>query len=717
MRDYQHELYDQLHDSPMQQKLRSLKPMPFGVVFLPWGGMTEEDMRQHYRWMKELGFTNLKQTMGTAAWPRERILEVALEEGIIPFWYGEAGWESITDDLLKKLGIPTDASDEEIRQDPRMQAYQREVLRKRISYPKIKQAAVEGTVLQDAGFQKWAGTDIQLHNDPVIRDDAMPLFRKWVRDHYTSIEELRKAWNQTEVGISRKPYESWDDFESDEELDRQNRREYGFIRDSLRFKADVTIERIRQQMESSKQRDPEEPTRAGGEMGIFLPFAWRGTDMEGIAQCMTEYGSFYPSIHLAWHYEEVNYEVARCIYMQASLSVDWFKGGWAATWESTGGPQQFSGGKGWNPKAAEETAGYTVDEGTITQLQLSYLAAGFKGVGLWAWNYRRAGWEAGEYALCNRQNKPGPRAVRAGQIAKAANRFRDEIWQAHKEPDVGVYVDWDNEAIWAAISQPNRDHFRHYPVRARVGATRALINGNVAWEHVTANDMRKGLGKRYRTIYMPATVAIAEDILPLLETFVREGGRLVFDAPGAWFDTRGLVLDTGTGSIFERIFGVEVADYQYSNNRPFKVNGRALTGFVMDLNPTTAAVVERFDHGAPCVTESRLGDGAAVALGYDASYELFAPGNEVGEADLRRHLLGGMTPAYSCDDAIVYRLAAPNADHYFFINDDNAKSVTLETPAYQYGAVMDPITGEDLSLNGPIELEAFSGRWLRFEKA
>ena len=33
-------LYDRLHDSPMQQKLRHIAPMPFGVVFLPWAGCT-----------------------------------------------------------------------------------------------------------------------------------------------------------------------------------------------------------------------------------------------------------------------------------------------------------------------------------------------------------------------------------------------------------------------------------------------------------------------------------------------------------------------------------------------------------------------------------------------------------------------------------------------------------------------------------------------------
>jgi beta-galactosidase len=335
---------------------------------------------------------------------------------------------------------------------------------------------------------------------------------------------------------------------------------------------------------------------------------------------------------------------------------------------------------------------------------------------MWAWNSRRAGWEGGEYALCTRQGRPSARAVRAGQIAQAANRLGDELWQARKEPYVGLFLDWDSEAIWAAVSVPNRDHYRHWPVRARVGASRALINGNVPWEHLTANDLRRGLNCRYRVILMPAALALAADVLPLLAAYVRGGGRLVLDAPGGWFDTRGRVLDTGAGSPFERIFGAEIADFQYSNNRPWTLGGRRMAGFVFDLHPTTAQVVERFGHGAPAVTENACGDGAAVLLGCDATFQLFAPGNARGERWLLRHVLGPHTPPYACDGAIVYRLAAPEADHYFLINDDEAKEVALDTRGHRYRAVSDPVSEEPLELGAPIALEAYSARWVRFAK-
>jgi beta-galactosidase len=402
--------------------------------------------------------------------------------------------------------------------------------------------------------------------------------------------------------------------------------------------------------------------------------------------------------------------------MQSSLATDWFKGGWASTWESTGGPQQLSGGKGWNILSQFETAGFTVNEGTMTQLLLSYMAGGFKGVGLWSWNYRNAGWESGEYALLNRQLEPGPRAIRAGKIAKAADKYRDEIWAAHKEPYVGVLVNWDNEAIWSAVSGPGRTHFKHYPVKARIGISRALINANVPWEHVTPTDLKKGLGKRYKVIYMPAQSAINDELFPILQEFVKNGGRLVMDAPGGWWDAQGRVLKTGKGTPFEKLFGASIADFQYSNNVPQHLGDHLLDGFVFDIDVTSAKVKETFRLGKPAVTEHKFGNGTAVLLAADASFAMNKPGNDFMEEWTVKHTLGGIDLPYSCNDAIVYRIASPNADHYFFINDNEAKEVSLNFNQYKYKSVVDPISEETLNLGDMISLEAYSGRWLRFEK-
>lgn len=706
--EFLHGLYDKLHDSPMQQKIRQLAPMPFGVVFLPWAGCTEEDMRHHFRMMKKLGFNNLKQTMATPEWPEKEILRIALDEGVIPFWYGEGGWEAVTPGLLQKLGIPENASKEVIRKHPKMLEYQKNILFKQLA--DWKQPAYD-TALKPYHHEA----------DIYLREADISLFKEWIKAKYKTIEQLSNAWNQYEVGIRKNPYKTWDDFFNDQvvfsipakdEIIPSTGREYGFVKDVLRFKADMYLNNVRNFIVS---KHPEQPVRAGGEMGLFLPFASRATDMEGIAEVMKDRGSFYPSIHLAWHFEEVDYEVTRCVYMQSSLVTDWFKGGWSAVWECTGGPQQFSGGKGWDRKGAESTAGFTVDGGTMTQMLLSYLAGGLKGVGLWAWNYRRAGWESGEYALLNRQNEPGERAIRAGQIAQAAEKFRDELWAAHKEPYVGVFVNWDNETIWAACAGPNRTHFKNYPIQARIGISRALINANIPWEHVTPSDLKAGLAMRYKVIYLPAQVAINEELFPIFEQYVRQGGRLVIDAPGAWWNEQGKALDTSKGSAFERIFGASIADYQYANNVKPRLAKLNLNGFVLDIKPTTALVTQKFENGATAVTEHRLDRGSAIILSADASFAMKNKGNVAMESWVVDIIMKNIAKPYECRNGIVYRLAGTDADHYFILNDGDEKNVNLTFNRYKYSNATDALTGERINTS-KIRVESNNGRWIRCEK-
>jgi beta-galactosidase len=281
---------------------------------------------------------------------------------------------------------------------------------------------------------------------------------------------------------------------------------------------------------------------------------------------------------------------------------------------------------------------------------------------------------------------------------------------------VGVLVNWDNDAIWASISIRQRDHYRHYPMRARVGVSRALIDANIPWEFVTVDDLRAGLAPRYKVIYLAGQIALSDELLQRLHAFVQQGGRVVLDAPGGAYTDTGKVLRTQQGTVFEQIFGVELSDLQYSNNVPRLLHGQRLDGFIHHLKPTTARVLERFQTGEPAVTENRAGKGTGVILAWDASFAVFRPGKPQMQQWLTRHALGGLESPYACDGAIVYRMAHPAADHYFFINDNEARKVFLDTRGYRYKAMSDPVTGESLPLGAAIALPAFSGRWIRLEK-
>ncbi|MFW5783769.1 MAG: beta-galactosidase trimerization domain-containing protein [Spirochaetota bacterium] len=266
-----------------------------------------------------------------------------------------------------------------------------------------------------------------------------------------------------------------------------------------------------------------------------------------------------------------------------------------------------------------------------------------------------------------------------------------------------------------------REVFKHVPVRARVGASRALINGNVPWEHVTASDLAAGLAPRYRTIYLPSQVALSNRMLEELRRYAEQGGRVVLDAPGGWYDHRGHVLDTDTGTPFEQLFGAVVADYAYASNVPRRLavpgaGERTLYGFIMELSLTTARAAQHFSTGEVAVSRNRVGAGEAIILAYEASASCWQPGNPGAEAEIRRWSLGADRLPYACADGVVYRIASPRADHYFLLNDGPQRSFALETPGYEYHSCSDAETGETLDPDSGIVVEAHDARWIRMEK-
>ncbi len=708
-RDFLESCYDARHGSPRQEEFRRLAPIPFGVVLIARDEMDEATIRRHLQTMRQLGFNAIKQFMPSHRWPDAVLERLALEEGLCPWWYGEGGWEPIDGALLERLGLPADTPIAEARQHPRVLEYQRKVLAERIGRPRIPlnpeaQEGLPGATPKAALFT----------NDAHLPDELAPGFVEWLQKRYGGdLALLQRAWNEDVVNANQ-PYLSWQDVIERHQVNVA--REYGRVRDLLRYKADRKSALVRDLAQRARERDPYEPVRAGGEMGIFLPFASRGTDMEGIAEALREAGSFYPSIHLAWHFEETHFEVARPVYMQAAMVVDWNKGGWTAPWESTGGPQQLSGGKAHlYPWVQDELAGFTVDAGVMTQLLLSYLAAGCKGAGLWAWNARQAGFEAGEFALLDRNEKVCARTIRSGQIAQAANRWRDELWAARRQPQVGILVDWDNEAIWAAISQRSRTLLKYRGVEGRIGAARTCIDACLPFEHATGNDLRAGLAARYPVIYLPSIISLARDLLEILNGYVHDGGRLVMDMPGGAYDETGRVLPTAAGSAFEGLFGCELRDLQYSgNNARWILDGSLREGFVADLLPTTAEVRKLWQNGLPAVTENRLGRGSAVLLGWEAARACYRRGHTQAQRELAGWLLGGRLPWYEATGGVpIYRLAAPQADHYFLIHDGEATEVRFTRVPYDYRTVEDVLTGERLDLNHPVAVAANDGRWLR----
>lgn len=706
---YLHQRYDALHDSPMQQKFRKLAPMPAGVVYVQQPNEGEKEMRVHFQNMKKLGFNALKQIMPLPTWTIEQISLIALEEGILPWWYGEGGYEEITPALLRQLGIAGDLSISDILQHPKMVAYQKEVAEKRIQNTE--------KFIQNSPDKKFMRVTSVAYDPEIggrgveLSTKGEALFLEWLKKRYTTVETLNQVWNQYHAGLFLNEQRIFNDWEDVAKNWRNiTGREYNHVKDIYRFKVEHNLGRIHESAAQFNRFDPNAPYRGGGELAVFHPFAWYGVDMEGIADVLSNYGSFYPSMHFSWHYNLVKGEITKSLYQQASLMNDFNKGGWTGGWESTGGPMQMDGEK--NPG---HNNSYYVGPDELMQLYLSQLAAGFKGFGIWCWNARSAGKEGGEYSLLDRNGQITDRAVAIGQLGKAMQKYRFELWSAHKEPLVGILYDWENEATWGAMSIPGRDEFRFQPVKARIGISNILMTNNVPFEYLTPNDLFKGLAGRYKVLYLPAMLTMRKELLSVLKKYVQEGGRLVMDLPSGWYDENTANLPTGKGSDFEQLFGATIDDFQFSGtNRQLTIAGKEIQGFTINSTATAARVVEKYNNGKPAVLEHTLGKGKAILLGFQASLNAFE-NSEKASSPILQYTLGAYFSPYSCSNALVYRLAAPEADHYFLLNEATAKTVSLTFKNLKYKRITDAVTGEVVDSN-QLTLATKGGRWIRAEK-
>jgi beta-galactosidase len=692
-------------DTPLQRRWRALRPWPVGCVFVQRPDEDLAAIRGHFAAMRRLGFTCLKQICLCPGTERRAVQHAAIDAGLSPWWHDDAGDPEPVPDLLARLGIPADIAITDLRRHPAWLAHVVADRRRRVDHPEPRRALVAVAAGEVPGMpEPW---------EPGLGDAAGPAFAAWLRGRYGSVEALRAAWNCGHMDIDDPGWTTWDEVAAGAPAAvRGMVREYRRIMDCLRFRADARIAEIRAAAAGASA-----PQRAGGEMSLFLPAAMWGVDFAGIADAMADHGSFYISLHPAWHFEETAFELVRSSLIQAHLAAGYARGVWTGLWECVGGPMALSGGKApYCDDARPRMPGVTVDAGVMTQLMLGWIGAGIRGTGQWCWTPRTAGWEAGEFALCERDGTPGERAAAAGAIGAAAHRLRDELWAAERRPLVAVLADVDHDAVWAAASVAGRDHFRDQPAIARIGAGRVLLDGNVPFAYATARDFREGVMDGCPVWWLPACLGLDEALLAACERHVRAGGRVVLDAPGGWYDLGGRLLATGPGSPFHRLFGCRIADIHYGrgDGRPWTLDGTRLEGFALELRPDPAVAVRTFAEGSAALCEHRLGAGSAVVMAWDGARQAHRPGNP-WQVATRAAVLGAHRPDFSAEGCLALRLHAPDAEHLLLINDGPARTVALDVHGRCTGPAADAVTDGRVDPTA-VALPAHGARWVRWTR-
>jgi len=702
--------------SPAFEAARANDDWLVGAVYFQPNDIDQDKLRFEFERMRELGFNAVR---FYHAHPPE------IEPGVFDFsrpdqWMQAADragirviqhleWFWLSDALLEREGLDRATFEHCHGDDPRyraaIEAHYRPMLERYRDHPAMYMWGVLGE--PEVGPARLPKAD-------------RPRFGQWLEAKYASLEQLNEAWNlypdrgQLIIESFSDAWQHLSGLYAEEKISGVHRAmvNYGAARDCIEYATDHSFSRAKPLLELIRSIDQEH----GIAIGAHQLFASQPLLRWDIPRWAKLGDLFTTSIHLSWHFELVDGEVDRPVYLQARMTRDADKTGRTSCYETTAGPVQYSGG-----------FGNAMSPGLMRRLMFSYLAAGNLDIAFWTWNPRPGGWEAGEYGMIDLAGDLTPWAQEAGRIAKAMDQYHKELAQSDDEAEVGIVTSWDTDAV-LCLEPPRhdlagyRDHSSGSPlqaVRARIGLGRALLNAHLPFHYVTTDELATPLAQRYTTLYAPHLRTLGETVLDQLIAYVENGGRLIVDVPFAFNDPWGKLLSTGQGSKIERLLGGWVSNIHDSRTQQRMLGQAELAGYFADIKVTDAKVQATFDDGKPAIIEKTFGRGpeagSTVLIGADLSRQCLKPGDRNAEGLIASWVTAGQPPRYRCDAPLVWRRRCDAADHYFLLNDGPSMSAVLSVFDVSYSDVMDAVTGETFvsSRTLAVPLEAHSGRWIR----
>lgn len=635
-------------------------------------------------------------------------MEAAREAGIRVILHLE--WFEASDALLAHEGLDRESFERAHGEDPRylavLQAQYGPVIERYRAHPAMYIWGILGE--PDAGPDK-------------LEPEARARFGAWLAAKYGTLQALDAAWNvypdrgKPIVPSFEEAWHALSGLYSEEKISGVNRAmiNYGAARDFIEFATDHSFSRADVLLRLIRGIDSQHPVA----MGAHQLFASQPLLRWNIPRWAKMADLFNTSIHLSWHFELVEGEVDRPVYMQARLTRDADKTGWTSCYETTGGPVQYSGGYG-----------NAMTPGLMRRLMLSYLAAGNVNIGFWTWNARPGGWEAGEYGLIDLAGDLTPWAEEAGRVTRAMQRYLDELWEADDGAAVGILSSWDTDALLCLEPHRHdldgpREHSRGTPLqaqRSRIGASRALINAHLPYHYLIPDELGSSLAERYRVIYAPHLRTLDDTLLDRLLRFVEEGGRLIADVPFGFNDPWGKLLKTGAGSKIDQLFGGWITAIHDTRTHPRTLGRLQVHGFYAGLGISDARVLASWEDGEPAILEKTFGSqgGSAVLVGCDLSRQCLKAGNAEAERLLADLVGTGRRQGWRTSAPLAWRRRCAKADHYFLINDGPRATAFIDCFDAEYRSGVDMLTGNLIPTKGSLacELPAASACWLRFER-
>ena len=263
------------------------------------------------------------------------------------------------------------------------------------------------------------------------------------------------------------------------------------------------------------------------------------------------------SAHASWHF---GYFARQQYALAMSANSEIVRSGagnipWLMT-ELQGGNNTYSGGTPMCPTKEE-----------IAQWLWIITSTEGKGSIFWSLNPRSSGIEAGEWALLDFQNNPSDRMKAAGQVAETIDQHR-ALFENSKEVESGINILYIRQSLWAE-GKMAEGSTQNYEARKVGGVMKSALGYFEALSEMGVNANLKAFeefdfGKtdyRGTTIILAHQISIPDSYAPILEDFVRKGGKLIVDGLTGFFDEN-LHNTMITGFPFERLFGGNIREFK-----------------------------------------------------------------------------------------------------------------------------------------------------------
>jgi beta-galactosidase len=263
--------------------------------------------------------------------------------------------------------------------------------------------------------------------------------------------------------------------------------------------------------------------------------------------------------------------------------------------------------------------------GQLRLQAFSHLASGANMVGYWHWHSIHNSIETYWKGLLSHDFEPNPTYNEAKTIGKDFERLSPHLFNLKKTNKVAIL--FSNEALsafnWFKFGWESRENYNDI-LRNMYDA---LYRMNVGVDFVDPSSMNL---EEYNLLIVPVLYSATDSLLERLNSFVRNGGHIVYTFKSGFSDQNVKVRTCLQPGIISQACGISYSQFTIPQNvslkdDPFKVGSEKnkINTWMELITPVTAKVLAYYDHPVwgkyAAITQNTYGKGLATYIGCHTS--------------------------------------------------------------------------------------------------